>query len=549
MRKTTQEKIESARASLELANLRAEKRKVQARSKLLSGYLSTASGDFEAARRDRFNQGSFSYSGIGQNELTPDDAIIPDLQELRKRSNSAVNNDPIAKGIIRKVVSGVIGTGLSMRPAFARATLTRLLGMTPEGIDFAQGVLAEHFAPWADSTACDYGDRQNLYQRTAQVCHVEAASGESFVQFVRSNNRNEYGLKLKHIHPMLCMSPPEKLQDPYCVNGVEIDKASEAPVAYWFIKDPTRPYDKDNFERIPAKDEKTGRRNVLHIYNQFQPGQTRGIPRLASDLRMLGNMKRVNDANVMAELVRSYFTAFITTQTPGQWQPADTQSDPIIAGTGGTRDSTTETPGRQVRMGAGAVQFLNPNESAQIATPQSNSTYEAWVTAHMKFLGMSQEIPYEVLMDAFQSSYSASRAARLTWRKNCEVKRWQIVYQFLQPVAQEFIWVESALGRLDLPGYFVDSRIRNAYESIAWDGDAIGLLDPLQEAKAADQLIATGISNLAEQTTAVTGGDWRAVANQRAEEKRLYKSLGLQPELFDKSGQPLPGATNDPAQS
>ncbi len=549
MRKTVQEKIESARQSLELSKLRAEKKQVQARSRLLSGYLSTASGDFESARRDRFNQGSFSYAGIGQNELTPDDALIPDLQELRRRSNSAVNNDPIAKGIIRKVVSGVIGTGLSMRPAFLRETLQRLAGMTPEAIDQAQTVLTEHFAPWADSPLCDYSGRQNLYQKQAQICHVEAASGEAFVQFVRSAEPGKYGLQLKAIHPMMCMSPPDKVNDPYCVNGVEIAPGSEKPVAYYFIKDPAKPYDKDNFERIPAVDEATGRPNVLHIYNQFQPGQTRGIPRLASDLRMLGNFKRVNDANVMAELVRSYFTAFITTQTPGQWQNAEASSDPLIAGTGGSRDSTTETPGPQVRMGAGAVQFLKPGEQAQIATPQSNSTYEAWVTAHMKFLGMSQEIPYEVLMDAFQSSYSASRAARLTWRKNCEVKRWQFVYQFLQPVAQEFIWVEQALGRLDLPGYYADPRIKNAYESIAWDGDAIGLLDPLQEAKAAATLIETGLSNLAEQTTAITGGDWRAVANQRAEEKRLYKSLGLQPELFDKSGQPLPGATNDPAQS
>lgn len=549
MKKTAQEKIEAARQSLELSRLRAEKKQIQARSRLLSGYLSTASGDFEGARRDRFNQGSFSYAGIGQHELTPDDALIPDLQELRRRSNSAVNNDPIAKGVIRKVVSGVIGTGLSMRPAFQRATLQRLAGMTPETIDAAQAILSEHFAPWADSTLCDYSERQNLYQRTAQVCHVEAASGESFVQFVRSADPSGYGLRLKHIHPMLCMSPPSMLQDPYCVNGVEISRTSEAPVAYWFVKDPTRPYDKDNFERIPAKDKETGRLNILHIYNQYQPGQTRGVPRLASDLRMLGNFKRVNDANVMAELVRSYFTAFITTQTPGQWQNPDAASDPLIAGTGGARDSTTETPGPQVRMGAGAVQFLRNGEGVTLATPQSNSTYEAWITAHMKFLGMSQEIPYEVLMDAFNSSYSASRAARLTWRKNCEVKRWQIVFQFLQPVAQEFIWTEQALGRLDLPGYFADPRIKAAYESIAWDGDAIGLLDPLQEAKAAASLIETGISNLAEQTTAVTGGDWRAVANQRAEEKRLYKSLGLQPELFDNTGQPLPGATNGPAQS
>lgn len=542
--KNAQEKIEQARQSLELAELRAKKKQVQARSRLLSGYLSTATGDFESARRDRFNQGAFSYAGLGAKELTPDDAIIPDLLELRRRSNSAVNNDPIAKGVIRKVVSGVVGTGLSMRPAFQRDVLARLAGMSPDAVDVAQAVLSAHFAPWADSPACDYGERQNLYQRTAQVCHVEAASGESFIQFVRSADPNEYGLRLKHLHPMMCQSPPSKKTDPYCVDGIEISPASEAPVAYWFIKDPTRPHDELNFERIPAKDEKSGRLNVLHIYNQFQPGQTRGIPRLASDLRMLGNIKRVNDANVMAELVRSYFTAFITTSTPAQWQSADAASDPLIAGTGGARDSTTETPDRQIRMGAGAVQFLNPSENVQVATPQSNSTYESWVTAHMKFLGMSQEIPYEVLMDAFQSSYSASRAARLTWRKNCEVKRWQIVFQFLQPVVQEFIWAEQALGRLDLPGYFADARIRRAYESIAWDGDAIGLLDPLQEAKAAASLIETGISNLAEQTTAVTGGDWRAVANQRAEERRLYKSLGLQPELFDKTGRPVAGETN-----
>ena len=516
------------------------------RSRILNGWMSGI-GDFDSARRSRFNQGSgeFGFSGWGIDELTPDEALIPDLTELRKLSNTAVRNDPIAKGIIAKIVQGVISTGLSPRPAFNRTVLEQMAGMTSESIDVAGKVFLDHFLPWTESTDCDYGGRQNLYQRSNQVAHVEAASGETFIRLVRRNEKGKYGLQIQHIHPMNCQSPPDKLSDPYCVNGVEIDPNTERPIAYWFIKDPLNIYDQGNFTRIPAVDPKTKRPNILHIYNQLEPGQTRGIPRLSSDLKTLANIKRVNDANVLAELTRSYFTAFITTNTPQQWQK-DSELDPVLAGNGGQYDSKSTTPGPQVRMGAGAINFLRNGESAQIATPQSNSTYEAWLTAHLKILGMSQEIPYEVLLNAFQSSYSASRAARLAWKTYCTIKRWQFVYQFLQPVTREFIWVEQALGRLDLPGYYDDPLIAQAYESVEWDGDAIGLLDPEQEAKASQILMSTGISNLAEQTAALTGSDWRAVAVQRAEEKRFYKKLGLdQPELFDKSGSPRNGSDSN----
>lgn len=544
--KTAQDRIQAAKERLELKSLRLQTREVEARSRVLNGLIGFQ-GDFDSARPSRSNPQAWNgnFSGIGRNELTPDEALAPDQAALRKQSNSSVRNDSIGKGIMQKVVQGVISTGVSMRPAFDRVVLERLAGLSPEAIDAYQEILTRHWSPWADTSACDYGNRQNFYMQQSQVCHVEGASGEAFVVFMRDTSGG-YGLKLKRIHPQLCATPPKERSNGNFINGVEIDPETEAPLRYWFIKDPAQPDNDENYKAIDAMDEATGRRNVLHIYNQLEPGQTRGIPRLASDLKILANIKRVNEANVLAELVRSYFTAFITTQTPGQFQTGASAEDPVTRGTGGQYDSKSETPGPQVRFGAGAVNFLRPGEGATIVPPQSNSTYEAWLTAHLKILGMSQGIPYEVLMDSFNSSYSASRAARLAWEKFCHIKRWQLVYQFMQPVVEEFIWTEEALGRLDLPGYFDDERIARAYEHAAWDGDALGILDPENEAKAAKLMIETGLSNLAERTTAITGGDWKKVAQQRAEEVRTYKQLGLrdptqveaQRQLFDSNGQP-----------
>lgn len=519
MRKSAPERAEIAEA-----NVRIKKARMQ--SQLLDKFMAGAGG-YDSAKKGRFNN-SFAglTSRIGFGDLSPDEAVIPDLEELRRQSRDSYRNNPIAKGIINKTVAGTIGSGLTARPQFDRKILAELVGLNETDIDSLQETVSTYWESWASKTTCDHGRRLNFPRMQDQVKRVESACGEVLVMFMREPD-SQYGLRLRVMHPMQLCNPPGN--NPLIVAGVESDPTGSYPIAYHFRKSLSQEWssDPEQYIKIDAVDHGMDRPNILHAYNQLEPGQTRGVPRLASDLGYLKNIDRVQEANVVNELVRSYFTAFITTSTPSQW--ADRTMDTLIPEDeiGVNVTGRQSQPRPQIRMGAGAVPILDPGESVVIAEPKTSSNYEAWLTAHLKILGMSQSIPFEVLMDAFNSSYSASRAARLAWRKYCEVERSGMCSMILTPCYEEFIYTEQALAHLDLPGYWDDPRIARAYEGVTWDGDAIGLLDPYQEAKAGDQMVIAGFSTKADQTAQLTGKDWRKVAHQRAEEKRLYQQLGL----------------------
>lgn len=49
-----------------------------------------------------------------------------------------------------------------------------------------------------------------------------------------------------------------------------------------------------------------------------RPEQYRGVPYLAQAIEPLLQMRRYTEAEITAAMVQSFFTAFITTETPGK---------------------------------------------------------------------------------------------------------------------------------------------------------------------------------------------------------------------------------------
>ncbi|MCH5894346.1 phage portal protein, partial [Salmonella enterica] len=71
------------------------------------------------------------------------------------------------------------------------------------------------------------------------------------------------------------------------------------------------------WERIPAYGKKTGRRNVLHVMQDWErPGQRRGVPVLAPVIEALKQLGRYTDAELVAAVVSGLFTVFVKTEAP-----------------------------------------------------------------------------------------------------------------------------------------------------------------------------------------------------------------------------------------
>ncbi len=141
--------------------------------------------------------------------------------------------------------------------------------------------------------------------------------------------------------------------------------------------------------------------------------------------------------------------------------------------------------------------------------------------AILRQVGVALEIPFEMLVKHFTASYSAAQAALLEAWKFFRSRREWLACMFCQPVYEAVITEAVARGHLNAPGFFSDPMLRAAYLGSEWIGPPRGQIDQLKEGKAARERVDMGISTLAEETAALTGGDWERKHRQRTKEKRL----------------------------
>ena len=163
-----------------------------------------------------------------------------------------------------------------------------------------------------------------------------------------------------------------------------------------------------------------------------------------------------------------------------------------------------------------------------VADPKRpNTAFDPFVLAILRQTGVALELPFEVLVKHFTASYSAARAALLEAWKFFMTRRYWLSVNFCQPVYEAWMAEAVATGRISAPGFFDDPLIRRAYCGSEWVGPAKGMIDERAEVEAAQWRVEMGISTLAEETAALTGGDWEKKHVQSAKEFRMRKEAGL----------------------
>jgi len=274
--------------------------------------------------------------------------------------------------------------------------------------------------------------------------------------------------------------------------------------------------------RVPAFGAKTGRRNLAFLIRPERPEQRRGVPILAVCLELLKQMGRYTDATVLAAVIQSYFTAFITADFP----------DPNIFESLLTDEQKQEVLNfnpYNVQLGPGIVNFMRPGHSVNFAHPtQPQANFGEFTIAVAKFIGSALGIPYEVLLKQYNASYSASRAALLDFWKR--VRKWRalMIDQFCQPCYEEWLNDAISLGRIvNFKGGFDDPLVRRAMLRCQWTGASAGSLDPQKEVAAADLKVTCGFSTIERETAELNGSNYRDNVRQQSTEQDEFDEAGL----------------------
>ncbi|WP_306600751.1 phage portal protein [Geothrix sp. 21YS21S-2] len=440
--------------------------------------------------------------------------LLYDLETMRDRSRDLGRNVPLACGAINTVVTNVIGTGIQARPRIN----AELLGMTPEEADAWQKNTRREWELFFESTDCDITRNDDGYGLQGIVFRSALESGDVFSLLPRKKfGKEAYGLKIQVIEADRVCNPQSQRETDTFAGGVEMD-VDGAPVAYHILRQHPGSIAPSArvWDRVQAYTPR-GTRRILHHFDRRRPGQTRGYPYLSPVIELLKQLGHYTDAEVMAAVLNGMFSVFVTSPD-GNGLNSVSLND----------DSSSPSKDNEVKLGSGSIVDLLPGEKIEIADPKRpNQAFDPFVMAILRQIGVALELPFEVLVKHFTSSYTAARAAlQEAWRFFKIRRRW-LVKSFCAPVYEA--WMEEAVasGRIAAPGFFDDPAIRRAYLGCLWIGDAQSQIDPVKEGEAAALRIETGTSTLEAETIAANGGDWEENAVQQGKERARRKELGL----------------------
>lgn len=491
-------------------------------------------GAYIGARKDR--------RATKQWTVTSGDAdsdIISDLPDLRERSRDLARNAPLAGGAISMVTTNVIGQGLKLQCRIDRQALK----MDDKQAEAWEEETEREWTMWCGSKDCDvartlsFGDVQELAFR--QVLE----NGDVFVLLPRYlRGEYPYMTHLQLVEADRVCNKDYAPDSDILAGGVQKD-AFGAPVAYHILRQHpgntlySATKDKYTWNVVQAFGSETGARNVIHLYRALRPCQTRGVPYLAPVIESLKQLDRYTEAELMAAVVSGMFTVFIETESGN---PAFD-----LAGMGAETGATASDT--DMKLGSGAIVGLARGEKIATANPgRPNQAFDPFVQAILRQIGTALELPYEVLIRHFNSSYSASRAALLeAWRFFRGRRSW-MARNFCQLVYENWLTDTIALGRIKAPGYLRDYRTRHAYLGADWVGDAPGQIDPLKEVDAAGKRLRLGITTLDRETVELTGGDFETNHPRIAKERKILAEIGLWTPRQEAPGQAIPPAQPEP---
>lgn len=462
--------------------------------------------------------------------------IDRNLSTLRNRAHDLAINSAVGASAIQVETSNVIGAGLKLFPRIRN----NFLGLSiQEARDWARQVKQE-FALWAENAlACDYLRRNNFYELQKIAFSSYMTEGDCFCVFKRRipTANNPYSLRLQLVEAARVSNPQmsgtvalnnvemRRLgTNNKIINGIEVN-AQGAIEAVWVSNrqwnEPTTLDGELKWQRVRFFGERTGQRNVLHICADTRPGQFRGVPFLAPVIESLKQLSRYSDAELTSAIIKSFFSIFFV-------QPASNFDINQITGKNSKAPIVDVS---EYRLGPATMSALPRGVDVKaVDSSNAQSTFDAFTGAFLKQIGAGLGIPYELLVQTFQSSYSASRAALLQAANEFRQRKAYFVNDFCRPIYENFLIEAISLGRIDAPGFFDSPTKRAAWLAADFYNEQTRFIDPVKELEGVRRQLELGLTTHEQAAMELLGTDFSENVEVIQEENKLLTQIFPQQE-------------------
>lgn len=439
---------------------------------------------------------------------SPQDDITENLERLHGLARNEFMNNPIARGITSKIKANVVGYGLQMSPAINAS----VLGLTPEAAEAWQQKTRAEWDLWAKSKDCDAGRRMTFGQLNGLALESSFVNGDLFTALPRNVIAGQpYDLRIQLIEADRIRTPSSESSNKKVQGGILLGNYGES-VAAFIHSD----YESTDFVKVPFFGD-NGTPLLLQLAQDWErPDQVRGVTIFAPIMEVLANIDRYNKAELMANIISSFFTVVIETEKAN------------FMGDGVPLNQQPELDDSEIALGSGnIIQAREGEKFTPINPARTNSSFDAVMQNFLRLVGMGIGLPYEVLVGHFQSSYSAARGALQEAWKMYTMRRQWLVDSFNQPIYELWLTEAVAKGRIEAKGFFDDPAIKKAWCGANWIGPAQTSLNPAQEANANKINVAEGFDTIENIIQRTNGMNPMQVHETRVREHKARLEAGL----------------------
>jgi lambda family phage portal protein len=470
-------------------------------------------GGWRRGRRnfDAASQGRLTADWITA-PLSADAAVNGRLGFIRDRSRDLERNNEWTRGFLRILDNNVLGErGITLQMRVRDQS-----GSLDEG---ANGIIEAAWKRWGRVGNCSLNRRHSWRDIQRLVLRAMARDGEVLIRKIRTRN----GLRLQVIEAdMLDLDYNVILEGGNRIRfGVETDPDTEEVVAYHILGSHPGDHMPDNNsnqrQRVEAQD-------MLHVFIEERPGQTRGVPWLVSSMKGLRMLDGYSEAELVAARTAASKMGFFTSKTGEEYSGPEN-------GDGDLRMDAA--PGTFEQLPTG-VDFKSWDPS------HPNSAFPDFVKARLRGVASSLGLSYNTLSSDLEGvNYSSIRAGLLEEREFWKVLQRFLIEHVCELVFSEWLSLELLRGSMPLPAAKLWKFDAPEFRGRRWPW-----VDPKKDIEANILGVRAGFTSQ-QQVVAESGGDITDVMDAQEADEKLAGKKGLEfPALREDLPAPPPPEPN-----
>lgn len=478
----------------------------------------------------RLASGEKWTNGISNNG----EATIIDTARTLQNARSASHQSPQARVMIERPATLTVDAGLKLEPTPAWS----VLGINDD--DFKENWTADHelrFDMYMDSKQCHRAMTLTGYQLQQLWAWSDSRDNDQFGRIFYNRDRKLVSpVQLDFIDPTLIQgtSYVDTLGQHAFKDGIQRNEKNQE-IAYKVMDRVLKNGQwVQELKEITAKGSRSGRVFMFHGFKPEYAGQGRGFSKLHFALQDFHSIVDYVSSVTQKAINQSGMVGFVepSENAPASNPMEDQQGGPPVPDIEGDELITASdfcferTEYRTRKPGSDWYGNLMPGEKMKFLQDTApGPEFDKFITSIFKYVSAARGYPIEVILMAFNSNYSASRAALLEAWRTGRIAQQDIKADLMDIWWEMWLSEEIAAGRSQAPS-FSDPRLKQAWLRYRLQGPTLPSISPRDDIGAIPTKLMLGLTTQEREARAINGSDAK-------------QNLVINTKMFEKSPWPF----------